>query len=248
MHLNSAIAWSFSKKPKKTEFIIEKKFEVPGPGNYDEEAFKRVKQNKMFSFGKEPKDIKIRSTTPGPGHYDKHTDNLFGKDYQMYSPSKTPRPKKGNLNNSMETELTSGRLITHIPNTPGPGQYDIDSSLIEKTKKKTVSYKIGKSTKEINYKNNIPGPGEYNVGKTIGTKSKAWSISKSNRDNILLKEKKMMKDIPGPGMYNVSSTVGEGRKVVLKGKDYYRPVNKNPGPGAYSMNIDSVVTKSPGWK
>lgn len=214
--LRTAIAWSFGKRDKQAEFLNEgAKKAVPGPGNYNDDAFKKVKsQPKVFTFGKEAKESKVRATTPGPGHYSKTDDDIFGKGGPKFSIGKTDRPNDICLSTSVGSGSFGGlNTSTKVPLTPGPGQYSVD---FEKTRNKSPTFKIGKSKKDIDYNNNLPGPGEYNPDKnTVNKKTPGYSMGKSQRNDTLLLEKRDSKRVPGPGNYNLNTSLGSGPKVYL---------------------------------
>ncbi len=75
MNHRTAIAWSFGSKSKYGPF--ESKMETPGPGDYSEESYKKVKPHSAsYSFGKQSKHNSVKPFTPGPGHY-KSKESLF---------------------------------------------------------------------------------------------------------------------------------------------------------------------------
>ena len=168
MSIGSAIAWSFPGKHKQQSDLERSRCYTPGPGNYNNEKSGKVNNKSIsYSFGKGPKELNNRATTPGPGFYVKSNESLFGKNTPKFTMGKTERKEINLDDNSIRLGPKN--------NTPGPGQYSIDISVLEITKKKNPGFKIGKTSKEINYDNNIPGPGAYTKEKNnTFTKSPGW--------------------------------------------------------------------------
>jgi hypothetical protein len=162
MYANT-IAWSFGTNTKKFEFVDKKEIEKPGPGIYKDEKFDHIRKRvESFSFSKLPKFPKIKTLTPGPGYYMNNRESLFGSGSPGYTIGKTMRPKEPLLTSTLGSgTISSKSFTTRVSTTPGPGQYEVDVSTLEKAKSKSPSYKMGKSTKNIDYNNKVPGPGNY---------------------------------------------------------------------------------------
>jgi hypothetical protein len=170
-----------------------------------------------FSFGKESKDNKVRNFTPGVGSYNRSTDNLFGKDVPKYTMGKTERNNNlsSNLNTSMGNLTTKG-LNNQLISTPGPGHYSIDISVLEKSKKKTPSFQMGKSTRDFNYYKGGVGPAYYTPNVTSG-KAHQYTMNKTKREDLMSKDRILsMKSVPGVGQYNLTPKTWEGPKVLFK--------------------------------
>lgn len=165
---------------------------------------------------------------PGPGKYNPNIDYVLKRTSKRY------------LNNLYSVTFR-GRIEYPIGgrDIPGPGQYELQSTLINSGNKGT----IGRSIRHNEIRDIIgPGPGAYNttvkfyhnIGPTFGKGEKSVGIKRSVT--------------PGPGTYNPRTTVGtEGRKHSFYSK---RPDTSSklgqssPGPAAYTF---SYRTNSPAY-
>jgi hypothetical protein len=247
---SNTIAWSFGTDKKKFEFVNKKDLEKPGPGNYERESFNKIKRKiESFSFSKFPKFSRTKSLTPGPGYYVKSTENLFGKGGPGYTIGKTTRPKEPLLASSLGTgTISSTSFTTAVSTTPGPGRYSVDISTVEKAKTKSPSFKIGTSTKVINYNNNIPGPGHYSPNqKVIKSTSPGWSLPTSKKINDHFVPKSALLS-PGPAMYRSKSEIEFNRTGGFTfGNVKKLPQMKSDVPGPASYFIPSSIGYTPSY-
>ncbi|OLP96547.1 hypothetical protein AK812_SmicGene21207 [Symbiodinium microadriaticum] len=159
-----------------------------GPGKYDEVKAEQDKYSKppCWSIGNPAKDglwgadskeaDKLEtpeideSGVPGPGQYSPVEQSPYSPKFGFGSRRKDPKPGT----------------------CPGPGQYELKSTLQGRGKGKD-----GKSTE--------PGPGEFSPNSSITSRSApAIGFSASNRD------KASVSDSPGPGQYDLATTLTGG--------------------------------------
>jgi hypothetical protein len=124
---------------------------------------------------------------------------------------------------------------------PGPGNYEIGSTL----RKKTTAI-FGNELRpglELNPKLKVPGPGAYASPSDVGLPNNPhYGFSKSPKG---YKTNKAF-EVPGPGAYAPLVKVGkEGTKYSLYGRTQYNDKNKllSPGPAAYSPNAKYIEEK-----
>lgn len=156
----------------------------------------------ILSFGKDSKDGKSHSVTPGPGQY--RTKEFLNKSGPKYS-----------IGKSKTISLIDPDKETY--HVPGPGQYALHFN----NKSQAPQYGLGKSPKYSNCNVSTPGPGQYQ--RDILTTSKTpnyryfskimCSISKSKRSN--LNSTGSVSETPGPGNYATNSSFGKGPKVRI---------------------------------
>jgi hypothetical protein len=241
----NTIAYSFGKNTKELTFNEKKEIDVPGPGRYDESALFKIKdRTKSFSFGKSAKFPKNKTITPGPGQYTGLADESFVKSKSpCFSIGKSERPKEIYLNSSYSNR-------SFFQETPGPGQYKVEMSTIEKYKStRAPAYKIGKSPKFIEISTIVPGPGDYSPERlSFKKKNPSWSLPKSKKNSEYLIPKCALES-PGPGRYNNTNSVFDfsPKKTGFK---YFSPKKTNvsmisPGPGDY--NIPNTIGYTPSY-
>jgi hypothetical protein len=203
MIYSSANAWSFGGAKKETQYPNQGRLNTVGPGSYNDDAFIKTKKSvPNFSFGKGERIKTARPLTPGPGDYEGATNGLFGKEAPKFSMGKSEK--------ATIFSKTAGSFKSAIP---GPGQYQLDSNVLDKTKKKAPGYKMALSPKGVNYENNKPGPGQYEVHRA-SLSSPKWKMTTSKRDTTNSLVYKNLLSTPGPGNYKVESDFGKGPKVI----------------------------------
>jgi hypothetical protein len=129
---------------------IENISHAPGPGTYNLPS--TFEEPKVTLKGRIP--TKLKSDVPGPGQYD-------------------PKPIKSNLAFSLYGRIPRAESTS---NTPGPGEYQLKSTIGD-AKKFSLSPRI---VQKDTSKSHMPGPGAYNIKSTIGEGKKILSLS-SNR-------------------------------------------------------------------
>jgi hypothetical protein len=183
----------------------------PGPGNYNpSDDFART-QNPQYKFGSSSrKDLK-RDAGPAPGTY---TSNALDS-------RKKSSPSFG---------FGSGKRapLSQTTNSPGPGNYNMPSKIIEKN-----GYYMGIKT-NVRKRDESPGPGNYNPDVNLRKhKSPTHVIGSSPRGQI----KRDM--VPGPGnykYYNPNLDKGPHVKIGTE-KRGYQVKSDTPGPGDYKIPV-----------
>jgi len=129
--------------------------------------------------------------------------------------------------------------------TPGPGQYSAETRL-DTVRDKAKTFKMSKSTKDINYDNKMPGVGKYNSEKST-KKTPTYSIPKEKRKNIL--QIVTNENVPGPGYYS-ATTKNEttANKKFTFGSKFKDNFSKTPGPGHYEANKNKIIKSASAWK
>lgn len=127
----------------------------------------------------------------------------------------------------------AGRYATKPKeSTPGPANYDLDSSLRKLSM--TVRYTIRGRPQEKT-RNNQPGPGSYNTETT----SKSRNGLKFTTTKRQLLAQTIRECLPGPGAYEYAALLLKSAPKYSFAKKYKRKEVIIPGPGAY--NTKAVV-------
>lgn len=130
-----------------------------------------------------------------------------------------------------------------VPDTPGPGQYAMQSSFNAQSGKLGISLKGRIETKVLDASK--PGPGEYSPRSMMGHEGKKFSLGARTPAVDMSKSKQ---NVPGPGAYTLKSSVGDSRSgFAIKGKLNEKIRNEGvvpifalivelvPGPGSYTV-------------
>lgn len=168
---------------------------MPGPGSYDYEASSitkktssklQTKDGKSTGFGTQTRNtIEViggrHHDMPGPGSY----SYVEGMSYQ----------------NKQRSVVVSQfgkeeRLKSHNQGLPGPGNYEVRSSLNKQGIKIAGRYNQGKMEEQ-------PGPGNYEIEMKTSAFKHSQTQSKMSKAARLTTQKT---DHPGPGMYESHST------------------------------------------
>lgn len=248
----------FGLAPRDTVPINNK---YPGPGNY--EAPSILSEGPKYTMS--PRTSIEGSLNPvGPGQYeikdtDKPTAYKFGsKERNSGLENKNSVPGPGAYNTLLEENAKASKFgldkreKLDRKNTPGPGAYEIPSSI--ENKGITIS---GRNSSNSKYEG--PGPGSYDMNSSIEV-NRSFSVGKSKRFykksslppgpgtyNQISTErvaapkfgKDMRKtfsdsrDIPGPGQYELKSSMLKTQGVSFKGNRDFVLGTENPGPGSY---------------
>jgi hypothetical protein len=253
---------------------LEKQFrDLPGPGQYPQQTFMGKDSQGKSILGKikdrKPDDI------PGPGQYyspDKRNGpaySLLGHrtdDPIMLERAKMPPPGNYNPNDSLtkykSPNISFGSMSKSSPlrgdNAPGPGQYQIKSTLegrgihiagkipekiIERAPgpgaydpKNNPKFKAGPAftmsgitgDQYIPTKD-MPGPGTYHSPER--PKTTGFTFGSGQRSDLGRKG-----DLPGPGQYQVPSRIGnEGKNVFISGRHEEKKDINQVGPGQYTL-------------
>jgi hypothetical protein len=176
-----------------------------------------------WSFGKTSKGFMKTGSNPGPGTYQN-----FGVDYYK---SKAPHWKLG----------TADRSKSYKKNVPGPGNYNLSSS-IGNSQKYTMRPKTGS---EFDQKKEVPGPGNYNP---VVSKKNDYAFSMRIRPQSASPQM----NNPGPGTYSLRKNDSDFLKTHSakfgtdgKCKDPTHTYIKNPGPGNYEFDREKINQTAP---
>ena len=142
----------------------------------------------------------------------------------------------------------STRKAITINNNPGPGAYELNPSIFQKS----GGQLIGTSKRQDFMKlvGNQPSPGKYLPSVALIKRSVAnWGISKTSRESDDTRNKVIM---PGPGSYQVKmDQLSENRsspKIQIAQKFARKSINTNPGPVDYEPAMDTVKNKAPAFR
>lgn len=210
----------------KKDSKIEK---TPGPGDYEVQQYK----TQGFSFGH--KRESLESDTPGPGTYHPRPKSsnpswtMGGRPKSSIRQDKSPGPGQYEIpstNNRKACTISKvGRKFSSSV-TPGPGQYNQKSKMVESN-----GFSLGKG-KRVDFakiKTETPGPAAYDIlgenGNFRGEFSKASRMPK------------YMPDTSGP-LYKIDLKP-DGPHYSLQGKWTDGNQNSTPGPGAYDQHMNN---------
>ena len=253
MIYKSSSAYSFSGKSQKTpesNFIPKSAKTNPAPGQYLKEICNTPKNG--YHFPKEGR-MKVRDPkTPAPGSYEGAQKGLFGQGTPKYSVyTKDKQTIFGSLIENKKKKRNQ---------TPGPGTHDVPNEKLEQTiKKRTITTKFSKLSKDINYDNKVPGVGKYNTidtSRDFGKSAKGkYTIGSSKRKDIVDYSKTSSSahnknDIKAlaPGYYDYKPDFGNNAvKITLRGKPKEYKRAKTPGPGDFHHEEAKkrIMKKSP---
>ncbi|KAL4449215.1 hypothetical protein ABPG74_015597 [Tetrahymena malaccensis] len=191
------------------------KSSVPGPGTYDITVNLRKPTIRM---GASLRTGLVMSDTPGPGSY---LSTNFSRDDTL---------KEINAKQPQNRGLGFSRRPDLVPNikTPGPGNYDIPSSLGQSPHAK-ISANVNKGKWKVQQE--VPGPGSYNINQS--------SIDLSKGAKIKGKHNKIESSInfPGPGSYDVSFLSQSPKFAFTQQKRSKQDIRQlfEPSPGQYEI-------------
>eukprot|EP00759_Apiculatamorpha_spiralis_P049358 PhF_6_TR44232/c0_g1_i2/m.67992 len=223
--------FSFGSSPRRDVFTPRRSRseERPGPGAYSVGgAFEGKEHRVTSSFGKmtEKKLAIPKSETPGPGAYSTTDKNKpQNPKYSIYGKPRDPSPTSENF--------------------PGPGNYDVQSTLRKPQSTKGV-IPLAPRMKEA--KTHSAGPGSYDV-RTQENIHPPPSIAKSERKPLF----EWYQTTPGPGAYDVNKKKSTKQvpkmEFLLPHGSMVLPAAKHaPGPGAYNHTGGGVTDKgAPKW-
>lgn len=246
-----------------------KNFQSPGPGSYNHHS--SLKKNGWSIQGKRKPRSKSEDVGPGPAAYNlkfpeidrrnpawtmggkhKHKDRESnGPGPNSYFPSINPvkaRPKSAAFTKGKRDKM-------HGDNMPGPGNYNMKSTLggpkygiagrpktskrqgdgpgpsayypnDYQTKTRPKSAKIGTSKRMQKVIDNTPGPGQYERKPKYD--KRGGKIGSSKRPSTAIKS-----EGPGPASYLLPSYIGTKPGKTMGGKRREKSCDDVPGPGAY---------------
>jgi len=221
---------SWSMGTSKRDNPMEKsKVKVPGPGAYDA----KIVKGSAPAYGLRGRDDPQHKTmeVPGPGKYSPNTKKIETAITHGFTFS-------GGRSASVESLKNSPKSSKNLP--PGPGNYDIGST-IDKKHGAPFGTEKRNSREEKSF---VPGPGAYSSvqGESmVMSKNPTAVFGKSKRDGPA-----KVKVVPGPGAYDSKPRVGkEGKKFSLSGrpKSCEKTRNASPGPGAYNQSKEIIEEK-----
>lgn len=200
--------WSLPGKARDTQ--ASRTAGIPGPGAYTSSSpeVNKYRRSPHFGFGTSPRaENSDRLGVPGPGQY--NTDDATGA-------------------NSLKAGFgTSTRMPLRNPGSPGPGAYEMGTTLGQGTPK----YSSARRTNQVaSGAGNTPGPGAYQPSfESSSNKARTsprWGFGTSPRDNG------KGDGVPGPGTYMEGGSLA-GPKYSMGSKGEQKKQNGYPGPGAY---------------
>lgn len=227
--------------PVHTPFV-----DSPGPAQYSPTCTTtntspaRAVQSRALRFQQ-----KITTQVPGPGSYspkrlDISSSKGFTRDERFRNSDsfESPGPKyqpKYVMQRAATPVFSTARRPFDVPDTaprdqksPGPSYYFVQTSHMEKTKRKWESIKFGRCKRELIFAvdeadvapHDIPGP-QYHVREEFATERPAFSFPKVSHSNSSACAKKQQDaNTLGPGAYNPQNPIQqlEKRKGVSFGK------------------------------
>ena len=233
--IEGAPNWSFAKDNKGLKLKAK---DTPGPGNYDP---RQEKEGPQWRFGTGNKISHGGTDDPGPGAYELPSaadKTAFSLTSRHPPPNKEERPGPGAYSPSRGQDgpqyslSQAARKGPQKPtNTPGPGQYDLQSQA-------APTAKFGSETRAVfNPKEGAPGPGAYTLPSDSGPQYTMQGRGHASA----------VPEAPGPGHYNqqVASTVGDpsisynfgseirSKASIVGGKR----IKEGVGPGMYHKDL-----------
>lgn len=258
----------------------------PGPGQYQPHFESKQKRTTFgYSMPGRGESISARHTTPGPGAYNisSHKDTrqgTFGRagSRGLYNTRSSPgpgayTPRNGSSKHSAAPKFSFASKQANLSMTlnrtgPGPGSYELKSTIGSEGKKHSITPRRPASAKSGSRE---PGPGAYNISTTnsgpkyrIGTAAKCELLKEfvkvpgpgaySPNDKTMstsrdaprwrMSSAKRVSDLatertPGPGSYNFKERIGEGPSYAIRPKTAVTSGGKgSPGPGQYNPRIN----------
>jgi hypothetical protein len=190
----------------------KKKWSDPGPGAYNVHQSNNQRPQSA-KFGTAKRMPILNDCTPGPGSYNNW--DLRDPRWATFGTSKRPKTAKKSWD-------------------PGPGAYNIRSTLCEKPGK-TIAGKRRSHSIEC-----TPGPGSYKIKMDRGV---AYSLQGRHGKDPKYCENKCK---PAPGAYNPSYDLvlphNPGKTIAGKRKDKFN--NCEPGPGSYNVKVEQGLACS----
>ncbi|KAL4468907.1 hypothetical protein ABPG72_009177 [Tetrahymena utriculariae] len=195
----------------------------PGSGKYQIENKFQFKTSPKYSFGlKTSTNFNNSSITPSPNTYNSN---------DQYVSRKSPTYSIGVSREQSPTDLFRKLKIM----TPGPGQYDQQSTL-----NSTMGKTFGRE-KRINTLPDTPGPGTYDNNKFIAYLENPPQYSFGSEKRTQTFES----STPAPGTYEIDkSTMIKVGGFISKNGRCQIDCSQTPGPGKYSFDISSIKRKS----
>lgn len=228
--------------------------DIPGPGTYEEKV-EHSKRGSAFCASKSPQREPLRSTgTPGPGSYEQvpvvqkkpqqsavfanharrtvydmsqaNDATMIGHKAWTFEASKAPFGSK-----------TKREIQFVIPDTPGPGRYDI-----QEVKRNTKAPGFGSDRPDIiDFKAESPGPGQY---ETVPRTRSAGGFIPAKRRPPLFE----VLPNPSPADYKVMKSeemaaLARSREPGFKHsgeRDVLASKQTSPGPGVYNTRTSTV--------
>lgn len=185
----------------------------PGPGNYNPNDTHSKKQAAKWGFGSSIRKDSKRDNSPSPDSYNVSALDSKKKTSPSFGFGSSNRPP------------LSARTFS-----PGPGNYNSPTRLIEKS-----GYYMG-SRIQSKKKDDLPGPGNYNPeDKYCKTKNPDCKIGTSPRGEST----KYKASIPGPGNYQYYNPAFDKGPYVKIGSEQRGKKLKSdtPGPGSYKIPV-----------
>lgn len=180
----------------------DKAAEVPGPGAY---SSKLHPNSPSFSISRSNRqDFSKNVEIPGPGAY---ASNRISTSKSVVFGSAT-------------------RMVGHNTSihNPGPGNYEIPSSMSEGPK-----YSLQGRCKVME-KSSSPGPGQYEAKKL----TESTFIHTFTRERRSLSSEKLGLSVPGPGQYMIKEENAPGIKFGTEER-VKTAISPVPGPGTYNL-------------
>lgn len=248
----AAPKFGFGSATRGEDGITRIKANLPGPGQY---AYLAKVGNEAPKYTLTPRrpdtSPAVGKHSPGPGNY--NPSDLFSKksspNYKIGSSTRKdlrkdmgPSPDAYNTNTLDSRKKSSPAFgfgssnrqpLSRSAFSPGPGNYNVPSKLVEKN-----GYYMG-SRLNGRKKDEIPGPGNYNPeDKFSKTKSPDCKIGSSPRGG----SNKYKDSIPGPGTYKFyNPALDKGPYVKIGSEQRSKKLkSETPGPGAYKIPVKII--------
>ena len=231
MKYNSVPAYSFPKS-KKDNF---KENEIPGPGAYKWEHYKKKNSTKVII--KKSSSLKKQNFTIGPGSYNLNSKNKkcgfsFSKSKKINDLNKNVIGPGYYIKNNAKNNWKNGIIFKTRKKfkkkeqiNPGPGSYE---NKVLSLKKNSQRIKIPKFDNKLKSENTItPGPGHYKI-----------KLNKVFKKGICFKrfKEKIKNDFNiGPGSYDIKESFNNKGVKMYKAKRNLETNEKIPGPSYYKI-------------
>ena len=252
IYKTQAPKYGFGSELRGNDPINKIKALLPGPGQYGY-APKVTRNAPGYSLTPRRPDTTpgVGRTSPGPGNYNPSDDFSKKKMPRCKFGSSTrtafkrdggPSPDAYNLNTLDSRKKSSPSFgfgnskrqpLSQTTNSPGPGNYNMPSKIVEKN-----GFYMGSRYKDKRT-DDQPGPGNYNPDDNARkTKSPTYKIGSSPRGN----SNKYKDSVPGPGnykYYNPNLDKGQSVKIGTERRGW-QVKSDTPGPGDYYIPVKIV--------
>ena len=232
----------------------------PGPGEYDA-AYNGYKVNApQYSIPKDARGEKLSMENPGPGTYQPgynqklRNDPAYGFGTGVRQPINDPNANPGPDTYAIDRKVGEGPQYSMRTKADGirpdnnPAGTDYNPNIdFYSVKQNAPHIGIGTSERQpLNPYNDNPGPSSYNQNQD--------PIKKSAPNRQFGSENRMgprfsQDNVPGAGTYKLEPEIEEGLRKnkgkTMEGKHYNDHVDKTPGVGTYSQDVNPLRKSAP---